>query len=107
GYEIYAELLRPGSPERDLNYGYGIYPDHVTKALTFALGAAPTHLGPGMSADEIWAAATASIDAGRPVIAAGASHVFVYTGYRVRRLRSELRLRLQSGTRQRRTRHRR
>jgi Lamin Tail Domain/Peptidase_C39 like family len=84
GYEIYAELLRPGSPERDLNYGYGIYADHVTKALTFALGAAPTHLEPGMSADEIWSAVTASIDAGRPVIAAGTSHVFVYTGYRVR-----------------------
>lgn len=83
GYEIYAELLRPRSPERDLNYGYGIYPDHVTKALAFALGGTPIHLTPGMSADDIWATIKTSIDAGRPVLAAGTSHVFVFTGYSV------------------------
>ncbi len=82
GFELYKDR-QPG-PEEDLNHGYGLHAADVTKALTFALGTAPEHGATGRTPDEIWAAVTASIDAGRPVVVAGIRHVFVFTGYAVK-----------------------
>ena len=81
GYELYKGR-QPG-PEEDLNHGYGFSPEDVTRLLTFALGAAPIRAEPGRTPDEVWADVTASIDAGRPVVAAGLTHVFVMTGYEI------------------------
>ena len=82
GFELFKD--RHAGPEWDLPYGSGITQDQVTRAMTFALGAPPTHLATGHSPDEVWAAVTASIRAGRPVVAAGLRHTVVFTGYQVR-----------------------
>jgi hypothetical protein len=81
GYEIFKD--REPGPERDLNYDGGLSSDEITRVLTFALGAAPTRMEPGMTPDTLWATTTASIDGGRPVVAATPVHVFVFTGYSV------------------------
>jgi hypothetical protein len=81
GYELFKDK-KPG-PEGDLNYGYGILADDLTRALTFALGAAPARNEPGQTPDDVWTSTTASIDAGRPVIAAGNTHAIVLTGYSI------------------------
>jgi hypothetical protein len=81
GYELFKGSQ--DGPEWDLPYGRGINENQVTAALTFALGAAPTRMRPGMTPDEVWAAVTTSLRAGRPVVAANLHHTIVFTGYQV------------------------
>ena len=78
-YEIFKG--RAPGPELDMLFGGGTSELQVSDAMAFALGAASVHVGTGHSPDEIWAAVTTSIDSGRPVVAAGLHHTFVFTGY--------------------------
>ena len=82
GYEMFRD--RQAGPEWDLPYGTGLSLDQATAAVTFALGVAPTRMGKTPTPDQIWSAVTTSIRAGRPVVAAGLTHTFVFTGYEVR-----------------------
>jgi hypothetical protein len=83
GYEVRHSRL-PG-PERDLNYGDGLWPD---AAIAFALpGSSPVRHVEDVP-DRVWAMIKAEIDAGRPVLfvrpsGPNSSHAAVATGYTV------------------------
>lgn len=80
GYEVFHDRL-PG-PERDLNYGDGLYNNQVSAAFTFALGVAPVfYLTAGHTPDEIWTFLTTAIDGLKPVLASSGRHAVVVTGY--------------------------
>jgi hypothetical protein len=75
--------LAPG-PERDLNYGYGMSMERIVAAGLYSLGQVP---GPGSGwaqPDQIWAAATKEIDAGRPLMGVTCCHAVVIRGYELR-----------------------
>jgi len=81
GYEVFKG--RAPGPERDLNYGDGMDPE-VALAFAFAAGS-PTVSHPVTAAD-LWAVITSSIDRGVPLLAVAetgptSSHAFVVTGY--------------------------
>jgi len=79
GFEIFKN--NANGPEWDLNYGLGMSDNQLTKAITFALGAAPTFRPRAATAATMWNDVKKEIDAGRPVIASTPTHAFVITGY--------------------------
>ncbi len=65
-----------------MNYDYGLRHSEITRAFEYALGVDAT-LRRVQSLETFWKDVTASIDAGRPVVATIPGHGFVITGYAV------------------------
>ncbi len=79
GYELFSG--RETGPEKDLNYGTGISVPQATSLLAYALQTTPRDEIGYLDYDDAWADITASIDAGRPLMAANTHHTLVVTGY--------------------------
>jgi hypothetical protein len=105
GYEVfgpnvakYEAMIPPGlvlsgpklrerapGPERDLNYGYGVWNRQEVAAGFFAFGAPPgpgSGLGPNFTMlSTMWNTIVVEIDAGRPVAGSTRGHSIVIRGY--------------------------
>ncbi len=84
GYEE-LKARRPGDPEEDLMYWYGLDIEQTNAAFACALGGPVTFIPTFTSYDHAWTYITTEIDAGRPVAGAGPHHGYVISGYQVDR----------------------
>jgi hypothetical protein len=79
---------RTPGPERDLNYGYGLWNRQFVAAGIFALGAPPgpgSGFGPGYTVlPTLWNTIVQEIHAGRPLAGIIPGHLLVIRGYEIR-----------------------
>jgi len=75
---------RAPGPERDLNYGYGLWDEQFVSAAAYALGVRPGAGSGYVPPNQIWTLVVAEIDAGRPLVGRTCCHAFVIRGYESR-----------------------